>query len=1591
MYTVNAILWNYVNGQLVSNQQVVYSPNTQDSRPVTAAQASLELGEAGSSDFTLVYGHPLYDQLVPLETYISILDGNEEIFYGRILKKSDPTFLGQITYVAEGALSFLKDSELPPFEKNAKGKVIPQTKTAEEMFRWCIEQHNAQVDARRQFTVGIVNADKKNEQKEYEVSSYTETLSGLTSEITGTYGGYFRVRSNDNGGHYIDWIQEYDTVNPQAIDLGVNVMELTHALTAENLFTVLRPVGKNGLLLDPPTIDLFSADKMAKMGRIVKSVSFSDAETVEALQTEANNYVSVHQNRILSEATIRLIDMHYLDNGTTPKIKIGDRFNNVYGASGTEFTVSHIDIDFLHVENETFTFKNRDELDGSNSNGVSGGALSKSYSGMAENSQKLYKLYTETKNQAAINADQIDLNADNINIVSIIASSALNGVNNIQGSAIYQNGDGIVEVAGQFRVKDDYYGDWGEFQDDGTGKSSKVYHVGDKVHLHGDTAIGYVCIKECPIGTPILIDGHVNATYWREDTGRKGVELVDGAAFEISDQNGSMTSVGAKISDFGERIDSQDRWLETFQGSALWTQRDNITGVCGEYDIVTDPTTGEKTLIIRAGGGMKIRKDNVEYGLYYTPNGESAVLTGGIMVNRINAVNWTSWRPQTNYVAGDRVNVDGVGYICQTPHKSGDTFDPSYWRAGAGTVIRGDMVSIEASQVRVGDVSTVAAWMAETGNDIDNLEGIVTTNVTALSGRIGTLEADHVTIGDLTNVHNWMDTTDDWKDSTDDTLENHYDLIAGKAAIGELAAAVARIGDLEVDHVTIGDLTNVHNWMDTTDDWKDSTDDTLENHYDLIAGKAAIGDLTALRARVSTIESDYITTDSLSSRSLYIYGVHTDNLVVDNMPSFGGVSCNVPGAIGSITLTDNQDGTYTLSATKLNRDTVDIGTFTDGWADAVACVGNSFSVVKSSHQVRLAVPSSTRGQATTKTTTATYSAGDWDGGTKRITFSVAGAEIYDGDVRIPSLPSGAVTLGNRYGTGDNYDCTVSIGDATRSSTIDVSAAHDNAWAEAVACVGSDFVITKSAHQIKLNVPSSTRGQTTSKTTTATYSAGNWTSGTKRITFSVAGAAIYDVDVSIPNLASGAITLGSRYGTSSNYNCSVAIGDTTKSGTIDLSAAYTDARSGYTEGTFTLASVTLQGSQQGVYEVVASGGVVRYEALSDVTLTEQGEAEEITPIGTKVTRYTAGNKITRYQAGSSRTITPIGTAQRITPIGASGTYYEAGSSVTRYKAGSSRTITPVGAAQNITPIGASETITPIGTAVTRYTAGTAKTLYKIGSYKSITPIGNAVTRYEAGTQVTLYPAKAAVTYYKGNGQRYSLATRYTRGSSHSAVGSYAGQINGKSVYYMGEQFYAVGNAESVLIVDTQGGSYYLRGDSVDIQEIGPGQNITPIGTAGTYYEAGTTESFVTLGDPEEVTPIGTAGTYYTAGTAKTLYNAGTQVTLYTAGTDITLTEQGEAETITKQGSAVTRYAAGTPVTLYPAGTAITLTEQGAAEEITPIGDAGQYYMAGSKITRYKAGTSRTIHQRGTNGIRQSSATVTRYRAGSTVSDTYYTKS
>lgn len=662
----------------------IYDPAGSGALPVRTPRTTEELNEAGSLEFILLYGHPAFGHLVPKKTYVTAeLDGNE-YFYGRLLNAEPNPMAGQITYTFAGALSFLQDSEIPPDPKKEDGTTDSETLSAAEFFVNCILHHNSEVgDARRQFSIGVIDHSRMYDEREYQISSYTETLSALKQNILDRYGGFFRIRKV-NGGHAIDWVEQYGDTDASTVELGQNILSVTNRMNADGLVTAIRPVGKDNLVLSGGGImDIYSSGEMAEYGRIVKSLSFPAAETEEELESEAQNVIDRIHKTIYINSDINLVDLHFVE-GVRHPVNLGDVYTNIVGLSGIAMTVANRSRDMESPQNDSISLKNPKSFEGDETGGEArasglagggsgGGASTSSLTQQAaQNSSaqaRTFKHIKETDDRLEMTAKEIYIAAEQLEI----------------------HADMFVETANEF---------------------ARLSHK-------EETLEGKMGIIE---GTGVIQNSeHITqiAGKFQYDPDNNVLELIDGSELKVHDRNGVSITVGTRLTELGQKT-------AAFEGSALWTQRENITGIVGEFEIKT--VNGVRTLVIKSGGGINIRRNNVEFGLY-----DEGSLTGGIVVDKIN-------------------------------------------QNSGGQQIEGTRVNITANQVHVGSTSNVAAWMTETGDDINNLQGLVADRAT-----IAQLNAQKARIDSI--ITNYLKTTD-------------------------LKASIANIAELNVQALSVASLTS---------------------------------------------------------------------------------------------------------------------------------------------------------------------------------------------------------------------------------------------------------------------------------------------------------------------------------------------------------------------------------------------------------------------------------------------------------------------------------------------------------------------------------------------------------------------------------------------------------------------------------------------------------------------------------------------------------------------------------------------------------------------------------------------------------------
>jgi len=417
----------YADGHLISQP-------LEESLIVLSPRLILELGKAGSFEFSIPPTNTYYGEMRKLKTIITVNLDDTELFRGRVLSH-DRNFNNVKKIYAEGELAYLVDSVQ---------KTERYSGTTHDLFRRAIAAHNAQTDPEKRFVVGNVTIEDRDiiitgTSEEFEdletgafdykqiainatSNDWPTTYDYIQSNIIEYCGGYLMTR-RENGVTYIDLVSETGNSSIQDIQFGTNVLDITEEATAEEVFTVLIPIGDENLTIESVnngSRELVDEAAKAEYGRIVKTRVFENVTDPNTLLENGRRFLANHEN-VPVTFTVKAVDMHLIDKDVS-EIRLGDSvlvYSQPHGIS-MRLVCTRIEYDLENPANNTYTFGNpkqtltqryrqdkRKEENDSSGSGGSGGAGSAADEKAKENLDKFYDAWINVDEENA----HIDLGA----------------------------------------------------------------------------------------------------------------------------------------------------------------------------------------------------------------------------------------------------------------------------------------------------------------------------------------------------------------------------------------------------------------------------------------------------------------------------------------------------------------------------------------------------------------------------------------------------------------------------------------------------------------------------------------------------------------------------------------------------------------------------------------------------------------------------------------------------------------------------------------------------------------------------------------------------------------------------------------------------------------------------------------------------------------------------------------------------------------------------------------------------------------------------------------------------------------------------
>lgn len=354
---------------IYANGKSIFQP-MDNSLSLFTPKLTLEMGKAGALSFQIPPSNRYYNALPQLTTMITVEMDDVEIFRGRVLT-NNRNFNNVRTVYCEGDLAYLVDTVQKAERYNGK---------THDLFRKIIEAHNKRAGADKQFLVGditienrdVVLSGKSDEVQDEETGKFDYkqiAINSIADEWQNSFdfiqnclidytGGYLRTR-RQNGKTYIDLLLDYGNTATQDIEFGKNMLDLMEEVSAEDVFTVLIPLGDENLTIESVnngSDELVDATAVERYGRIVKTHVFDSVNTPETLLENGRRFLASNVN-VPVTLTVKAVDMHLVDPNASP-IYVGDKVHLISAAHGMadELVCTKIEYDLEKPANNTYTF-----------------------------------------------------------------------------------------------------------------------------------------------------------------------------------------------------------------------------------------------------------------------------------------------------------------------------------------------------------------------------------------------------------------------------------------------------------------------------------------------------------------------------------------------------------------------------------------------------------------------------------------------------------------------------------------------------------------------------------------------------------------------------------------------------------------------------------------------------------------------------------------------------------------------------------------------------------------------------------------------------------------------------------------------------------------------------------------------------------------------------------------------------------------------------------------------------------------------------------------------------------------------------------
>lgn len=345
--------------RIYADDELLYSPELmQEGYCIINPKLTMELNKAGSLEFLMPTNNVMYDKLKKLKTTIIVKQDDSEIWRGRIIH-DEKDFYNRKSVYCEGELSFLFDTIQRPYEFSG---------SVDKLLMYYIHEHQKDASDGRKFSYGGCTVTDTNDYIVRSNSDYVNHLTEITEKLVNKLGGYLKIVAGGGGSRNLWYVTDYGKVSSQVIEFGVNLLDLTEYINAEDVFTVLIPLGakektEDGtegkrLTIDSVNNDLdYIEDETAVsiFGRIVRTETWDDVTIASNLLRKGREFLQAGIEMAVT-LSIKAVDLHLIDVDTDA-IGLGDYIRVVSVPHGLDkyFLCSKVVLDMQNPDKSEYT------------------------------------------------------------------------------------------------------------------------------------------------------------------------------------------------------------------------------------------------------------------------------------------------------------------------------------------------------------------------------------------------------------------------------------------------------------------------------------------------------------------------------------------------------------------------------------------------------------------------------------------------------------------------------------------------------------------------------------------------------------------------------------------------------------------------------------------------------------------------------------------------------------------------------------------------------------------------------------------------------------------------------------------------------------------------------------------------------------------------------------------------------------------------------------------------------------------------------------------------------------------------------------